>query len=294
MNIQQLPFSLHSKFINDQQCFFVSLKELNKACFNANLTANKSQQYLNQYGFEAGRDYLIIQQTFNNITDFWLTIETAINYIDKKAVCWDPVNTQWLKALGELRRMNKQEADQLRQLINEKTNQQLLNDEYVTLLCQSISGLLIRYLGASKDLSDLPSVESEPIDFARSLSRIFSQLETIQIWAVDKKAHLNCLATLDKTTKEQALWALPPCPLSLVEIAQLLQQLNAPALGDIGRAYIPSLLVGVASILGNLLHSAMYLIALHSRATNQTRQAMPTEDEIWQSLRDVIMRFTAS
>lgn len=165
-----------------------------------------------------------------------------------------------------------------------------LNDEYLSLLNRSISGLLTQYLGAPQDLGYLPSVESEPIDFARSLSDIFSQLEKVQLWAADRVFCLNSLTALDKTTKEQALWDLPPCPLSLVELAQLLQQVNAPVLGDIGRSYIPALLLGIASVLGNLLHSSMYLIALHHRATNQTRQPMPTESEIWQSLKEVITR----
>ena len=155
---------------------------------------------------------------------------------------------------------------------------------------RSISGLLTQYLGAPQDLGYLPSVESDPIDFARSLSDIFSQLEKVQLWAADRVFCLNSLTALDKTTKEQALWDLPPCPLSLVELAQLLQQVNAPVLGDIGRSYIPALLLGIASVLGNLLHSSMYLIALHHRATNQTRQPMPTESEIWQSLKEVITR----
>ena len=165
-----------------------------------------------------------------------------------------------------------------------------LNDEYLSLLNRSISGLLTQYLGAPQDLGYLPSIESDPIDFARSLSDIFSQLEKVQLWAADRVFCLNSLTALDKTTKEQALWDLPPCPLSLVELAQLLQQVNAPVLGDIGRSYIPALLLGVASVLGNLLHSSMYLIALHHRATNQTRQPMPTESEIWQSLKEVITR----
>lgn len=165
-----------------------------------------------------------------------------------------------------------------------------LNDEYLSLLNRSISGLLTQYLGAPQDLGYLPSVESDPIDFARSLSDIFSQLEKVQLWAADRVFCLNSLIALDKTTKEQALWDLPPCPLSLVELAQLLQQVNAPVLGDIGRSYIPALLLGIASVLGNLLHSSMYLIALHHRATNQTRQPMPTESEIWQSLKEVITR----
>jgi hypothetical protein len=165
-----------------------------------------------------------------------------------------------------------------------------LNDEYLSLLNRSISGLLTQYLGAPQDLGYLPSVESDPIDFARSLSDIFSQLEKVQLWAADRVFCLNSLTALDKTTKEQALWDLPPCPLSLVELAQLLQQVNAPVLGDIGRSYIPALLLGIASVLGNLLHSSMYLIALHHRATNQTRQPMPTESEIWQSLKEVITR----
>lgn len=169
-----------------------------------------------------------------------------------------------------------------------------LNDEYLSLLNRSISGLLTQYLGAPQDLGYLPSVESEPIDFARSLSDIFSQLEKVQLWAADRVFCLNSLTALDKTTKEQALWDLPPCPLSLVELAQLLQQVNAPVLGDIGRSYIPALLLGVASVLGNLLHSSMYLIALHHRATNQTSQPMPTEVEIWQSLKEVIARFNKS
>nr|DAR92052.1 MAG TPA: hypothetical protein [Caudoviricetes sp.] len=38
----------------------------------------------------------------------------------------------------------------------------------------------------------------------------------------------------------------------------------------------------------------MYLIALHNRATNQTSQPMPTEVEIWQSLKEVIARFNKS
>lgn len=165
-----------------------------------------------------------------------------------------------------------------------------LNDEYLSLLNRSISGLLTQYLGAPQDLGYLPSIESDPIDFARSLSDIFSQLEKVQLWAADRVFCLNSLTALDKTTKEQALWDLPPCPLSLVELAQLLQQVNAPVLGDIGRSYIPALLLGIASVLGNLLHSSMYLIALHHRATNQTRQPMPTESEIWQSLKEVITR----
>ena len=165
-----------------------------------------------------------------------------------------------------------------------------LNDEYLSLLNRSISGLLTQYLGAPQDLGYLPSVESDPIDFARSLSDIFSQLEKVQLWAADRVFCLNSLTALDKTTKEQALWDLPRCPLSLVELAQLLQQVNAPVLGDIGRSYIPALLLGIASVLGNLLHSSMYLIALHHRATNQTCQPMPTESEIWQSLKEVIIR----
>ena len=171
---------------------------------------------------------------------------------------------------------------------------QPVNDEYLSLLNRSVSGLLTQYLGAPQDLGYLPSVESDPIDFAHSLSDIFSQLEKVQLWAADRVFCLNSLTALDKTTKEQALWDLPPCPLSLVELAQLLQQVNAPALGDIGRSYIPVLLLGVASVLGNLLHSSMYLIALHHRATNQTRQPMPTEVEIWQSLKEVIARFNKS
>lgn len=169
-----------------------------------------------------------------------------------------------------------------------------LNDEYLSLLNRSISGLLTQYLDVPQDLGYLPSVESEPIDFARSLSDIFSQLEKVQLWAADRVFCLNSLTALDKTTKEQALWDLSPCPLSLVELAQLLQQVNAPALGDIGRSYIPALLLGAASVLGNLLHSSMYLIALHHRATNQTSQPMPTEVEIWQSLKEVIARFNKS
>lgn len=171
---------------------------------------------------------------------------------------------------------------------------QPVNDEYLSLLNRSVSGLVTQYLGAPQDLGYLLSVESDPIDFARSLSDIFSQLEKVQLWAADRVFCLNSLTALDKTTKEQALWDLPPCPLSLVELAQLLQQVNAPALGDIGRSYIPALLLGVASVLGNLLHSSMYLIALHHRATNQTRQPMPTEVEIWQSLKEVIARFNKS
>ena len=165
-----------------------------------------------------------------------------------------------------------------------------LNDEYLSLLNRSISGLLTQYLGAPQDLGYLPSVESDPIDFARSLSDIFSQLEKVQLWAADRVFCLNFLTALDKTTKEQALWDLPPCPLSLVELAQLLQQVNAPVLGDIGRSYIPALLLGIASVLGNLLHSSMYLIALHHRAKNQTCQPMTTESEIRQSLKEVITR----
>lgn len=169
-----------------------------------------------------------------------------------------------------------------------------INEEYLTLLSRSISGLAIRYLDAQPDLSVLPPVEDAPIAFAHSLSHIFSQLEKVQLWASDRASYWNCLATLDKTTKERALWDLPPCPLSLFELAQLLQQVNAPALGDIGRSYIPALLLGAASVLGNLLHSSMYLIALHNRATNQTSQPMPTEVEIWQSLKEVIARFNKS
>lgn len=171
---------------------------------------------------------------------------------------------------------------------------QPLNDEYLSLLNRSVSGLVTQYLGAPQDLGYLPSVESDPIGFARSLSDIFSQLEKVQLWAADRVFCLNSLTALDKATKEQALWDLSPCPLSLVELAQLLQQVNAPALGDIGRSYIPALLLGIASVLGNLLHSSMYLIALHNRATNQTNQPMPTEVEIWQSLKEVIARFNKS
>lgn len=168
---------------------------------------------------------------------------------------------------------------------------QTINDEYLSLLNRSISGLLKQYLGAPQDLGYLPSAEFEPTEFARSLSDVFSQLEKVQQWAEDRVFYLNSLKELDTTTKEQALWGLTPCPLSLVELAQLLQQVSAPVLGDIGRSYIPALLLGVASVLGNLLHSSMYLIALHNRATNKTSQEMPTESEIWQSLKGLIERF---
>ncbi|OOR94358.1 hypothetical protein B0186_11530, partial [Canicola haemoglobinophilus] len=154
-----------------------------------------------------------------------------------------------------------------------------------------ISELLAKYLGHLPDLDSLPQVEDEPIAFAHSVSRVFAQLEKVQTWVSGKDEYLNSLVTQDKKPKEQALWDLPPVPLSLVELSQLLQQVNAPALGGIGQSYLPSLLIGVANLLGNLLHSAMYLIALHSRATNQTVQAMPTEIEIWQGLQELIMRF---
>lgn len=170
----------------------------------------------------------------------------------------------------------------------------LINDEYLTLLNRSISGLAIRYLDVQPDLSVLPPVEDAPIAFAHSLSHIFSQLEKVQLWASDRASCWNCLATLDKTTKEQALWDLPPCPLSLVELAQLLQQVNEPALDDIGRSYTPALLLGVANYLGNLLHSSMYLIALHGRATHQTNKPMPTDAEIWQALKVLVARFSES
>lgn len=174
------------------------------------------------------------------------------------------------------------------------TTNQSINDEYLTLLSRSISGLAIRYLDVPPDLSVLPSAEDEPIAFAHSLSHMFSQLEKVQLWASDRASYWNFLATLDKTTKEQALWDLPPCPLSLVELAQLLQQVNEPVLGDIGRSYVPALLLGVANQLGNLLQSSMYLIALHGRATNQTSKAMPTDSEIWQALKVLVTRFSES
>ncbi|BFU60743.1 hypothetical protein HEMROJRC1_09940 [Rodentibacter sp. JRC1] len=167
-----------------------------------------------------------------------------------------------------------------------------INDEYLKLLNQSIYGLLTRYLGVPKDLVYPPLAEDEPIGVAHLSSDIFLQLEKIQLWASDRAAYLNSLATLDKTIKERALWDLPPCPLFLVELYQLLQQVNGLAPGDIGRSYVPALLVGVASMLGNLLQSSMYLIALHSRATNQTKHPMPTDAEIWQSIKDVVTQIS--
>ncbi|MFY1027613.1 hypothetical protein ACE4RU_07750 [Actinobacillus seminis] len=167
-----------------------------------------------------------------------------------------------------------------------------INDEYLSLLNQSISVLLTQCLGVQGDLSLLQWIEDERTDAAHLSAHVVSQLETVQQWASYRIEHLNSLATLDKTTKEQALWALSPCPLSLLDLARLLQQVNALAPGDIGRSYIQALLVGLASTLGDLAHNALFLIALHNRATNQTQQALPTREDIWQHLENAIKSIT--
>ena len=170
--------------------------------------------------------------------------------------------------------------------------QYTINDEYLTLLNQSISVLLTQYLGVQGDLSSPRLVEYESADVAHLSAHAVSQLETVQRWAFDRVERLNSLAELDKETKEQALWALSPCPLSLLDLARLFQQVNALALGDIGQSYIQALLVGLASTLGGLAHNSLYLIALHYRATNQTQQALPTAEYIWQHLENVIKSIT--
>lgn len=167
-----------------------------------------------------------------------------------------------------------------------------INDEYLSLLNQSISVLLTQCLGVQGDLSLLQWIEDERADADHLSAHVVSQLETVQQWASYRIEHLNSLAALDKETKEQALWALSPCPLSLLDLARLLQQVNALAPGDIGQSYIQALLVGLAGTFGDLAHNALFLIALHNRATNQTQQALPTSEDIWQHLENAIKSIT--
>ncbi|MWQ82019.1 hypothetical protein F9862_01920, partial [Glaesserella parasuis] len=121
MNAQQFPFSLQTKLINNRQQSFISLKELAHVAFSWHPTTKESQQHLTKLGFQAEQDYLIIQNKARNETlDFWLSIETAISFIDKTTDCWTPIIKRCLEALGELRKMNKSAVNELRPAINQQ------------------------------------------------------------------------------------------------------------------------------------------------------------------------------
>ena len=121
MNAQQFPFSLQTKLINNRQQFFISLKELNHVAFCWHPTNKESQQYLAKLGFQAEQDYLIIQnKALNEPLDFWLSVETAIAFIDKTAREWTPIIKRCLEALGELRKMNKSAVSELQPAINQQ------------------------------------------------------------------------------------------------------------------------------------------------------------------------------
>ncbi|MDY6216694.1 hypothetical protein [Actinobacillus porcinus] len=167
-----------------------------------------------------------------------------------------------------------------------------LNAEYLPILTQGISVLLKQCCDRQAAQTNQPLTEDEKLNGVHLSAHTVSQLETVQQWASDRMTSLDYLAKQDKTTKAQALWALKPCPLSLSTLVQLLQQVNALALDDIGQSYIKSLLVGVAGALGELAHNALYLIALHHRATNPTQQPMPSPEDIWQPLSAIIKNIT--
>lgn len=167
-----------------------------------------------------------------------------------------------------------------------------LNAEYLPILTQGISVLLKQCCDRQAAQTNQPLTEDEKPSGVHLSAHTVSQLETVQQWASDRIARLDYLTAQDKTTTEQALWALKPCPLALSTLAQLLQQVNALAQDDIGQSYIKSLLVGVASELGELTHYLLFLIALHHRATNPTPQPLPSPDDIWQQLKVTIKNIT--
>lgn len=167
-----------------------------------------------------------------------------------------------------------------------------LNAEYLPLLTLGISELLKQCCDLQAAQTNQPLTEDEKRNGVHLSAHTVSQLETVQQWASDRIARLDYLTAQDKTTTEQALWALKPCPLALSTLAQLLQQVNALAQDDIGQSYIKSLLVGVASELGELTHYLLFLIALHHRATNPTPQPLPSPDDIWQQLKVTIKNIT--
>ncbi|MDE3986059.1 hypothetical protein Q7409_04855 [Glaesserella parasuis] len=121
MNVQQFPFSLQTKLINNRQQYFISLKELAHVAFNWHPTTKESLQHLNNLGFQAEQDYLIIKnKALNETLDFWLSIETAISFIDKTTDCRTPIIKRCLEALGELRKMNKTVLSELQPAINQQ------------------------------------------------------------------------------------------------------------------------------------------------------------------------------
>lgn len=176
-------------------------------------------------------------------------------------------------------------------MTNKPTNYRV-NAEHLTLLTQGIFVLLEQCQNQQADSTNQPLTEDATTNAGHLSAHAVAQLETVQQWASDRIARLDYLTAQDKMTKEQALWALEPCPLALSTLVQLLQQVNALAQDDIGQSYVEPLLVGVASKLGELAHYLLFLIALHRRAINQTKQPMPSPDDIWQQLKKAIKHIT--
>lgn len=176
-------------------------------------------------------------------------------------------------------------------MTNKPTNYRV-NAEHLPLLTQGIFVLLEQCQNQQADSTNQPLTEDATTNAGHLSAHAVSQLETVQQWASDRIARLDYLTAQDKMTKAQALWALEPCPLALSTLVQLLQQVNALAQDDIDQSYINSLLVGVASELGELAHYLLFLIALHHRATNPNPQPLPSPDDIWQQLKVTIKNIT--